>query len=581
MLISNLIAIGFLALVAESSSSSSDTSYAPKNSSCDDLLQTTRHSDSISTTEVKWLYKRKPASASQLHGFMSKSVSGFSDGESWVKKVMKGSNGPTVGIAVSGGGYRAMLGGAGMLAAFDNRTDGASDDGLGGLLQGSTYLSGLAGGGWLVGTLAGNNWTSVQYILNNLGKDNSIWNFAKYPLIDSDTKNGSSTTDFWEKVKNEVAAKEAVGYPVGLSDYLGHALGYNFFPNQSNGAAGFQYADIKGLSAFSKGEMPLPIIVANQAPSGNETLGPNNSTNFEITPWELGSFNLKDWVQTRWLGTLTKNGVPHKQGNCISNLDSFGWVMGTTASALTSAVAPIMANLFGKSSEGTEMKDDLEDSSESVSVIAPNPFRLMHPYPSSDIATASNFKLVDGSEDEQNIPLIPLLQKSRGLDVVFALDFSADTEENWPNGTSLWNTYQRQFFDAGSDISMPVVPTVEEYMKNDMNKKPTFFGCWTSQLKNLRHTPPLVVYIPNSEYSYASNTSTEKVTYSVEEQAKMIQNGFEAATMGNFTKDSEFRGCVACAVAARRMSSKSITLPTQCDSCFTKYCYNGTAPNVA
>lgn len=585
MLLSKLVAIALLPLAAESASSSSsstsESSYAPKNSSCDDLIQITRHSDSISATETKWLFKSKPVSANQLHGFMSKSVSGFSDGEKWVQKVMKSGNGPTVGIAVSGGGYRAMLGGAGMLAAFDNRTRGASNDGLGGLLQGSTYISGLSGGAWLVSTLAGNNWTSVQDILDHLGKKNSIWDFSEYPFADSDSNNSSATTEWWEKIKKEVSAKQKAGFPVTLTDYLGHALGYNMFPNKTNGGASFTYSDIQGLSAFKDGAMPLPIIVANHAPESNQTLGPYNSTSFEFNPWELGSFNFKGWAQTKWLGTRVKNGVPHKQGNCIAGFDNFGWVMGTSASLFTPPVTPMVLEMFNGTSLEGELNETMTNGRNDVAVISPNPFNKIHFDEESTYATSGQLNLVDGGEDQQSIPLIPLLQKSRNVDVVFALDFSADTEDNWPNGTALWNTYQRQFYDAGSDISMPLVPSVEEFMKNKMNEKPSFFGCDTSQLKNLRHTPPLVVYIPNSKYSYASNTSTYKVSYTAEEQAKMIQNGFEAATMGNFTKDSDFRGCVACAIAARRMSSRKITLPTNCESCFAKYCYNGTAPNVA
>lgn len=73
---------------------------------------------------------------------------------------------------MSGGGYRAMLSGAGALAAWDIRSDGSQKEGnLGGLLQSATYLSGLSGGGWLVGSLMMNNWTSVQESVNYPG----IW----------------------------------------------------------------------------------------------------------------------------------------------------------------------------------------------------------------------------------------------------------------------------------------------------------------------------------------------------------------------------------------------------------------------
>lgn len=52
---------------------------------------------------------------------------------------------PVVGIALSGGGNRAALYGAGVLAALDGRHEPAVEKGTGGLLQAATYISGLSG----------------------------------------------------------------------------------------------------------------------------------------------------------------------------------------------------------------------------------------------------------------------------------------------------------------------------------------------------------------------------------------------------------------------------------------------------
>ena len=61
---------------------------------------------------------------------------------------------PNIAIAFSGGGYRAMLNGAGALQAFDDREAAGTVPGhLGGLLQASTYVAGLSGGSWLVGSI--------------------------------------------------------------------------------------------------------------------------------------------------------------------------------------------------------------------------------------------------------------------------------------------------------------------------------------------------------------------------------------------------------------------------------------------
>ena len=84
-----------------------------------------------------------------------------------------------MGIAVSGGGYRALMNGAGALAAFDNRTTGAVGPGqLGGILQASTYLSGLSGGSWLVGSLYTLNFTTVESIVEaTAGFLSELWQF--------------------------------------------------------------------------------------------------------------------------------------------------------------------------------------------------------------------------------------------------------------------------------------------------------------------------------------------------------------------------------------------------------------------
>lgn len=82
---------------------------------------------------------------------------------------------PTVAIAFSGGGYRAMTNGAGALAAMDSRTTNSSNaGGIGGLLQASTYIAGLSGGGWLVGSIYTNNYTSVQTIMGE-GDNGTLW----------------------------------------------------------------------------------------------------------------------------------------------------------------------------------------------------------------------------------------------------------------------------------------------------------------------------------------------------------------------------------------------------------------------
>ncbi len=54
-------------------------------------------------------------------------------------------NAPRVGVALSGGGFRASLYGAGVLNSLDARNASAKQAGTGGLLQVASYLAGLSG----------------------------------------------------------------------------------------------------------------------------------------------------------------------------------------------------------------------------------------------------------------------------------------------------------------------------------------------------------------------------------------------------------------------------------------------------
>ena len=116
----------------------------------------------------------------------SLNISGF-DAESYITNHAKNVSAlPNVAIAVSGGGYRACLNGGGAVQAFDSRELNATAAGhLGGLLQSATYLAGLSGGGWLVGSIFVNNFTTITGLLDN--DASSVWEFGNSILEGPDS----------------------------------------------------------------------------------------------------------------------------------------------------------------------------------------------------------------------------------------------------------------------------------------------------------------------------------------------------------------------------------------------------------
>lgn len=205
---------------------------------------------------------------------------------------------------------------------------------------------------------------------------------------------------------------------------------------------------------------------------------------------------------------------------------------------------------------------------------SPNPF---HGYRDSTAvySNASDLDVVDGGEDWQNLPLHPLIQPQREVYVIFAVDSSASTSDNWPNGNPLVATYERSLNSSGvgNGTFFPSVPDRNTFINLGLNTRPTFFGCDAS---NLTGPAPLVIYLPNAPYSTYSNTSTFQLSYSDEQRDAIITNGYEVVIRANSTQDKDWPACVSCAILSRSFNRTGTTVPAASDTCFQRYCWNGT-----
>ncbi|GMF03308.1 unnamed protein product [[Candida] boidinii] len=130
--------------------------------------------------------------------------------------------------------------------------------------------------------------------------------------------------------------------------------------------------------------------------------------------------------------------------------------------------------------------EDLSKDENDIADYQPNPFyKTPWAESSKSIVNSLDLHLVDGGEDSQNIPLYPLIQKERKMDVIFAYDNSMDTREKWPSGKSLMQTYRRQFSPLGLGTAIPYIPDDNTFLNLGLNKKPTFFGCYAKNLTGL------------------------------------------------------------------------------------------------
>lgn len=320
----------------------------------------------------------------------------------------------------------------------------------------------------------------------------------------------------------------------------------------------------------------MPIIVAIERTTGQLQIA-SNSTIMEFNPWEMGSYDpgLAAFAPLKYVGSDFENGTIRRDGNCTAGVDNAGFVMGTSSSLFNQAFLQI-----GKAENVPNflieaLNSTLADIGEENGDIAswPNPFFGFNPRNNSN-ADSTILALVDGGEDLQNIPLHPLLLSDRQVDVIFAVDGSADTMTRWPNGTALVATYQRsQAGTSPQNNEFPQVPDQNTFVNLGLNRNPTFFGCDTDS-RNV--SGPLIVYIPNAPYTYQSNFTTFDLEYSDTERDDIILNGYNVATRGNGTVDSDWPACVGCAILARSLVRTGTEFPSKCVDCFARYCWNGT-----
>ena len=380
------------------------------------------------------------------------------------------------------------------------------------------------------------------------------------------------TAQYFTNIQTAVSRKVLAGFDASATDYWGRALAFQFI-NATDGGSAYTWSSIALQDSLVQGDTPLPILVANERGPGEKLVG-GNATVFEFNPWEMGTFDptIFGFAPLQYLGSKFANGSLPDDEKCVRGFDNAGYIMGTSSSLFNQFLLSLDTADIPDAAKGLARKilEDFGQSNNDIADYSPNPFLGFRN--SSSSSRDQRLTLVDGGEDLQNIPLHPLIQPERHVDVIFAVDSSADTN-NWPNGTALVATYERSLTRLSNGTSFPSVPDQNTFINLELNTRPTFFGCNSSNTSSMT---PLVVYIPNAPYSYNSNVSTFDLSYETDERNAIVQNGYAVATMGNATLDEKWPVCVGCAVLSRSLERTKSTVPQVCRDCFKRYCWDGT-----
>lgn len=512
------------------------TPYAPTTGACPGS-RLVRPASGLSAKEASYASARKSKADASLASWLSKRGS-FST-----------SSQPVVGLTSSGGGYRALLETAGVVQALDSRD---SNLGTSGVYQGLTYEAGLSGGSWFLSSLAGNNWPTVTSLKEGLWEDafqNSLLLPANILDIDSLT--------LYAQVTADVAAKETAGYNTTIVDPYGRLISYQLLYG-ADGGVRVRLSGLTALSNFVANNVPYPIITMTTSfPDRGQCSPAIDGPIFEFHPYEYGSWDsgISAFANTKYMGTDMTNGRPTDSSECTQRYDNIGYVFGTSSDIFPAAcglLQPDNTSLPGVLTDILPHDPALDD----VFGVYPNPF---YKYPrSSLVQNDAQLTLADGGLAGQNVPIWPFIQNAKRVDVLIANDNSADTDDNFPNGTEIRQTYLNA--QAAGLSRMPFIPDVATFVSQGLNKRATFFGCGQAGTV-------FIVYLPNVNYTYPSNQPTSKVQYTKAETDAMIANGVQIGTQND---DAAWPRCLACAI-----KNVGGAAPSQkgCKACFNKYCY--------
>lgn len=561
-------------------------SYAPvTNQKCPSVSSFLRPGNSTSDLEKQWLDKRHENTKQALETFLKK----VGLEEEIPKDVV------ISGVALSGGGYRAMLAGGGNVAALDSRTPSP----LGGVLDLSSYILALSGGSWALGSLLAYDWQPMDKVYKNWHVDekNGLispsvnWIKLGWSVLTNNLQGALTQLNHWSSIDGQILAKEKAGFEVTLTDYWGRGLAYQMTPSNGSGGAfddSLTLSDIRDSQPFSNHKMPFPLLIALGRKPGTTTYN-LNSTVVEMNPFEIGSFDtsLNSFSDIRYLGTNVSNGKP--TNSCTTGFDNLGFIVGTSSSLFNQYLNTLFCDdcdLLNPILKwvGKKFLTYLSNGYEDLALYKPNPFYHSEYANSENITTNDTLYLFDGGLGGEVIPLSSLMTKERKLDIAFAFDNSGNLDNNYPDGESLISTYQRQFSSQGKLTLCPYVPPASTFLSENFTAKPVFFGCDGKNLTDLAKdgvVPPLVIYFANRPFNTWSNTSLNQLTYSDLERDDMIRNGFSVATRVNSTLDDEWATCVGCAMIRRSQERNAIEQLDKCKKCFDRYCWDGTVVDNA
>ncbi|EGG10708.1 uncharacterized protein MELLADRAFT_103198 [Melampsora larici-populina 98AG31] len=616
---SNILNRRWLSKRDEAIPTSPSGGYAPSWQPCPEGLQVRQPSvdGPLNSKELEYVNQKSSKSIPLWRDYLSNVGLIDFDVDLFLSNATKDSNQaskslPNFGFAISGGGARAGLVGAGVLNGFDGRNPEAHKMRTGGLLQLANYAAGLSGGSWLLGSWATSNFprfTSLNETVWKLTEPDALYDLHILKQIDRDLQTAT------EKAK--------AGFETSIVDAWAQLI-VDHTINTTQNANAVLLSSVRNLTGYSTHYAPFIIVTATSRAQGKGDMSLENPV-YEFTPEEFGTWHpsLNAFIPIELLGTKINQGLPYRGDQCVVGFDSMGFIMATSSNVFSLSSKtdgqPFFIALAHKFLNA--LAQNVFDES-----IIPNPFRglglgygLNSGYPARD---DDNLYLADSSLSGETLPLWPLIQPSRNLDAIIAVDSSVSPRKCKveyivrPNsfaqilmvrvfmrhtrkpcnrtmkliafhGKSLqhefwYSIWLTPLLEMWVDDRVPD-PYEGEFSRRGYNKRPVFFGCNDKK-------GALIIYLPNYYIVASTDAPTAQMQFRHTELDGYFSNGFAIATQSKDSTDElsdtlednlnrigasnpiEWSACLACALIDRQHKRNGMDRTSQCQSCFDQYC---------
>lgn len=367
--------------------------------------------------------------------------------ESALKRPFQDNQVPRIALCLSGGGMRAAMCSLGLLKGLN----------VIGILDAVIWAATLSGSSWLISHYCHYNKSINDY--NNLfftvADSNGLLSIQTIrELLNSNCNNVTGNT---------------------LIDYYGAYLAHKFFTNIPSAQQRQQilFSDLKTL--LDDGQSIIPLSTAVEI-----TYSRHNPAWFTFTPYEIGSDQLGLHVPTQAFGRKFFNGV--STNNCPEK--SLGYFMGLWGSAMSGTVKQIFDHGIKAQEKYQQLYDFCKKIiKETIGSVTFAPIKVSNPFygiESSIYKNLSHLNFVDAGY-HFNIPLPPLLNPERAIDIIIILDASRKVQ--YKEGAQALH----KAYDYVVQEGLPF-PKIEHnnVRKNEIN---VFFDPENPKV-------PLIIYIP-------------------------------------------------------------------------------------